>query len=104
MKTHTSRRFEASSPRPFCSKTTSPNMQLVYIRYRDHLLFKNLNPDNHFPSERECVGWVWKETSDAVWILWDRSVTPLPYERVRPRETGLVILKSDILEVRELDF
>jgi len=79
-------------------------MRLVYIRYRDHLLFKNLNPNNQFPSERECVGWVWKETFDVVWILWDRSVTPLPHERVRPQESGIVILKSDILEKKEIDF
>lgn len=76
--------------------------RLVHIRYRDHVLFRNVDPDLYHPSIRECVGWIVKENDDAVWILWDRSVKKLPHERTRPSESGLVILKSDILEMRKL--
>ena len=76
---------------------------LVYIKYRDHLLFKNANPSNHIPVQRECVGWVRKEDDEAVWVVWDRSVVPLPHERTQPQESGLVILKTDILEIRKLE-
>jgi len=76
--------------------------RLVYIRYRDHILFRNADPGLYQPAIRECVGWVLKENDDAVWILWDRSVEPLPHERTRPEESGLVILKSEILEMKKL--
>ncbi|MFQ6081276.1 MAG: hypothetical protein ACE5OW_06380 [Candidatus Bathyarchaeia archaeon] len=76
--------------------------RLVYIRYRDHVLFRNTDPSLYHPAIRECVGWVVRENKEILWILWDRSVQPLPHERIRPQESGLVILKSDIIEMREL--
>jgi len=76
--------------------------RLVYIRYRDHILFRNADSRLYQPAIRECVGWVLKENDDAVWILWDRSVEPLPHERVPASESGLVILKSDILEMKKI--
>ena len=75
---------------------------LVYIRYRDHLLFRNANSSLYRPAIRETVGWLIKENGSAVWILWDRSVKPLPHKRVPTSESGLVILKSDILEMRKI--
>lgn len=76
---------------------------LVYIRYKDHVLFRNSDSSLYKPSTRETVGWLMKENDVAVWILWDRSVEPLPHERVPASESGLVILKSDILEIRKLE-
>lgn len=52
------------------------------------------------PSIREVVGWLVHETLEAVYICCDRSVDPLPCEK--PSESGLVILKSDILERKEI--
>jgi hypothetical protein len=43
-----------------------------------------------------------KEDEDAVWILWDRSVEPLPHERIQPAESGLVIIRRNILKMRKL--
>ena len=76
---------------------------LVYIRYRDHVLFRNADPNIYRPAVREVVGWLVKENDEAVWILWDRSVCRLPHERIRAEESGLVILRSDILELRRLE-
>jgi len=75
---------------------------LVYIRYLDHVLFRRMDPTVHGPAVREAVGWLLKEDGRAVWILWDRSVEGLPQERTRAEESGLVILKSDIIEMRRL--
>ena len=77
---------------------------LVYIRYKDHLLFKATNLKDVAPVERECVGWIAKESSDAVCILWDRSVVQLPNEIIHPQGSGLVILKSDILELTHIEY
>jgi hypothetical protein len=75
---------------------------MVYVRYRDHVLFRNAEANLYKPAVREAVGWLIKENEEAVWILWDRSVERLPHERTRPKESGLVILKADILELRRL--
>ena len=75
----------------------------IYVRYKDHTLFRNAEANHYKPAIRETVGWLIKENEDAVWILWDRSVQKLPHERIRPEESGLVVLKSEILELRRLE-
>ena len=75
---------------------------IVYIRYLDHVLFRNADPNLYEPAIREAVGWLIKENDEAVWILWERGVERLPHERPLPIESGLVIVKSDILEIRKL--
>ncbi|MFC1486931.1 hypothetical protein ACFLRN_04495 [Thermoproteota archaeon] len=77
-------------------------MTLVYVCYRDHVLFRNSDSSLYYPSIRECVGWVLKESEEAMWILHDRSKNPLPNQKTKPSESGLVILKGDILEVKKL--
>jgi len=72
---------------------------LAYIRYLDHLLYRNINHNRVEPVSRELVGWVAKENSDAVWIVFDRSIG----NEACQAESGLVVLKSDILEMRRLD-
>ena len=75
---------------------------LVYVRYLDHVLFRNADAGLFKPALRETVGWLHCETADAVWLLWERSVKPLPHERSPDEESGLVLLKSDIVEIRRL--
>ena len=77
---------------------------LVYVRYWDHVLFRNADPNLYGPTVREAVGWVVKENEEAVWILWDRSIVRLPQERTRPEESGLIVLKREILELRRLSW
>ena len=76
---------------------------IVYIRYLDHVLFRNVNSSLYKPAERETVGWLVKGNDKAVWILWDRSLNRLPQERTKPEESGLVLLKSGILELKLLE-
>ena len=79
------------------------NGNLVYIRYRDHVLYRRTDAGKMRPQVREAVGWLHKENGEAVWILWDRGISNLPHERVRPEESGLVLLKADVLELRRLE-
>jgi len=75
---------------------------IMYMRYWDHVLFRNVNPKQMKPGVCEAVGWVAKEDDRAVWLLWWRPVNRLPHERPSPVASGVVILKSDILEMRKL--
>lgn len=76
---------------------------VVYVRYRDHLLFRNADATLFQPSIRETVGWVLKENDDAIYLIWDRSVNPQKYEKPNPKESGLVILKTAILELKKIE-
>lgn len=76
--------------------------KLIYIRYKDHVLFQYSNPSFYMKSNiRECVGWLLEETDDAIIILWDKSAINLPNERIA--HSGLAIIKSDILVMKEID-
>ena len=72
---------------------------LLHIKYEDHVLFKNCNPNEMDSTTREVVGWLTFETEATICICYDKPVDPLPNEK---RESGFVILKNDILEVFEL--
>jgi len=74
-------------------------MTLVYIRYADHVLFRDSDASLYHLSLRECVGWIFEETPEYVVILCDRSVERLPNQ---VRESGLVISRKDIIEMKIL--
>ena len=73
---------------------------LVYVRYVDHVLFRDMDPTHARPFTRECVGWLDYEDSETVRIVWERFAMPDPPNEAKPRATGLVILKKTILEMR----
>ena len=77
--------------------------RIYYIRYVDHVLFRDAPYRLYHPCIRETCGWIVDETPEAVWVLWDQGVERLPYERVQVRESGLVILRGDIMEMRKLE-
>ncbi len=75
---------------------------LVYVRYRDHVLFRDMNPETVRPFTRECVGWLDYEDAECVRLVWERYAMPDPPGESKPRATGLVILKKAILEMRRI--
>ena len=75
--------------------------RLVYVKYVDHVLFRNADPSLLRPCVREVVGWLIRETDEVLYLCHDRAIEPLPFEK--PSESGLIILKSDILEKRKID-
>src|SRR5213594_589910 len=66
---------------------------LVFLRYLDHVLFKDVDPSLYGPWTRETVGWLDYEDSGHVRIVWERFAMPDPPNESKPRATGLVILK-----------
>lgn len=74
---------------------------LTYIKYRDHVLFRNCDPSKIKPATREAVGWVTSENSEAIVICSDLPAEPMPYEKTL--QSGFIILKNDVIERRELE-
>ena len=54
------------------------------------------------PDIRETIGWLFKENEEFLVLLWDRPLNRGPQES-EVLSGGLVLLKSDILEVREIN-
>jgi len=65
----------------------------------DHVLFRNSDPYLLKPSVREAIGWMVKETDEALWICFDKAYESQSFDP----SSGLIILKSDILEVKEIE-
>jgi hypothetical protein len=74
---------------------------LTYIKYRDHVLFRNCDPSKIKPVIREVVGWVTFESSEALIICSDVPAEPLPHRK--PVESGFLILKNAIIERHGLE-
>jgi hypothetical protein len=75
---------------------------LVYVRYRDHVLYHIGDPLCLKPQTRECVGWLVFESIDYIVLAWDRDAGPPNLKGGDPKASGLVILRSDILEVKRI--
>ena len=70
---------------------------IVFVFYWDHIEFRNSNSITMNPLQRVAVGWLIHESSDAIWILYDRPAKKLI--DVKTKESGFIILKSDIIAV-----
>lgn len=74
---------------------------LVYVRYLDHVLFKDMDPAAYSnPFTRETIGWLAGENERAIQVVWERQIGG---GATRQKATGLVILKSDIIERKFLN-
>jgi hypothetical protein len=75
---------------------------VVYMRYRDHVLYHRSDPTIMKPQVRETVGWLVYDCADYIIIAWDRDAGPPTLKNGDPKASGLVILRGDILELRDL--
>jgi len=73
---------------------------VVYIRYKDHVLFKNTPQPVKDAAERETVGWLTQETGELLCLQHDRTVESPHCSS--GTASGLLLLKSCILEIRAL--
>jgi len=96
-----------SSPGTLCGRrfnethqTSIPKDSVVYVRYKDHVLFKNTPQPVKDAAERETVGWLTQETGDLLCLQHDRTVES-PH-RSSGTASGLLLLKSCVLEVHAL--
>jgi hypothetical protein len=71
---------------------------VVYVRYLDHVLYKNTPKPIEEATERETIGWLTKDEKGIICIENDRTLNKLPYSS--GSGSGLVLLKSCILEIR----
>ena len=77
-----------------------PKGSVVYIRYKDHVLFRKMKQPLKDAAERETVGWLTAETDELLCIQNDRTVESLQYSS--GTASGLLLLKSCILKMRAL--
>ena len=77
-----------------------PLGSVVYIRYKDHVLYRNTPEALENATERETTGWLTQENKELVCIQHDRTIESLQY--AGGTATGLVLLKSCIIEIRAL--
>ena len=73
---------------------------VVYIRYLDHVLYRNTPKTVEEAVERETIGWLTQETGKLFCVQNDRTLDKLPY--TNGTASGLVLIKSCILEIRAL--
>jgi hypothetical protein len=85
------------SPSEEDSNASPRNPRLVYVRYKDHVLFKNILEPAAEAVERETIGWLTKQNDELMLIEHDRAI-PGNLGGVN----GVVILKSCILEMQAL--
>lgn len=71
--------------------------QLVYVRYLDHVILRNVREAAAEAVVREAVGWVKKENEDVLLLEHDRSV-----KQGYSGFNGIVVLKNCIVSMVEV--
>ena len=74
-------------------------LKAVYVRYRDHVFFRNVETPAAQAIIREAIGWVKEENDEVMLIECDR---PLP--ECRSGFNGVVVIKSCIVSMVSLNF
>lgn len=75
---------------------------IVYVRYKDHVLYNRASAIAMQPQVREAVGWLVYECDQYVTISWDRDAQPPTLHGKDPKASGLVLLRSDIIVLERL--
>jgi hypothetical protein len=80
----------------------NPPEQFIYVRYQDHVLYNRSSTLAMQPQVREAVGWLVYEAEQYIILSWDRDAAPPTLHGGDPKASGLVLLKTDILDLQEL--
>ena len=75
---------------------------IVFVRYRDHVKGRTMDPLIVSPQLRECVAWLAYECSDYLTLVMDRSTGPKMPKSGDSDAQVLCLLRSDITEFRRL--
>lgn len=75
---------------------------LIYVRYVDHVVYNRSSALAMKPQIREAVGWLVYDCQDYVTLAWDRDAEPPTLRGGDPKASGLVLLKSDVLELKKI--
>ena len=76
---------------------------LIFVRYLDHVIFNRASSLVMKPQIRETVGWLVYECDYYVTLTWDRDADPPTLKGGDPKASGLVLLKTDIQELKRLE-
>lgn len=76
--------------------------ELVCVRYIDHVLYNRTTAVAMKPQIRKAVGWLVYECQQYITLTWDHDDEPPTLHGGDPKASGLVLLKSDILELQKL--
>jgi len=76
---------------------------MVYVQYLDHVVFSRVDPLIMSPQTRETVGWLVYECDQYVTIKYDQDTAPPTLKGGDQKASGLVLLKSTILEMKKLE-
>jgi|WetSurMetagenome_2_1015567.scaffolds.fasta_scaffold1317334_1 hypothetical protein len=75
----------------------SPEFEkVVFVQYRDHVMYNRTSADLMQPQTREAIGWLVHEAESYIIISWDRDAGPPTLHGGDPKASGLVLLKSDV--------
>ena len=79
--------------------TSSQILKAVYVRYKDHVFFRNVAMPAAEAIIREALGWVKEENDEVILIECDR-----PLLQCRSGFNGVVVIKSCIVSMVSLNF
>jgi hypothetical protein len=96
--------LNSTDANPQISKSILEFKNLVYIRYNDHAHFHQSSAMIMAPIVREAVGWLVYECDQYITLVFDRDARPPTLKgTVDPKASGLVLLRSDLVEFKKLD-
>jgi hypothetical protein len=81
----------------------NPFLNIIFVRYRDHVLYNRSSALVMQPQTREAVGWLIYDCELYMILSWDRDAGPPTLHGGDPKASGLVLLKSDILDLQKLN-
>jgi len=76
-----------------------PANDLIFVRYLDHVLYNRNYATAMKPQIREAIGWLVYDCESYVILSWDRDAEPPTLHGGDPKASGLVLLKSDIINL-----
>ena len=96
--------FDSAGTSPQISKTILEFKNLIYVRYCDHVLFNRSSALLMAPMVREAVGWLVYECEQYITLVLDRDARPPTLKgNSDPKATGLVLLRSDLVDFKQLE-
>ena len=80
-------------------KLDSAFEKVIFVQYRDHVMYNRCSALMMQPQTREAVGWLIYEAESYIIISWDRDAGPPTLHGGDPKASGLVLLKSDVVRM-----
>ena len=75
---------------------------VIFVRYLDHVLYNRSSALFMKPQVRKAIGWLIYECDQYITLTWDSDDEPPTLHAGDPKASGLVLLRSDILELKKL--